>query len=177
MIKKSAIALACAASLFTAASTAQASTYIGGSFSVLNYEEPLLDDVTVAALNVRAGVNFNDYLSGEFRLGYGTKGDRISVMGAGVDFDLDSYFGAYVRAGFGSSMAVNPYAVVGYNRIRVSAAVSGTKLSVKDHNFGYGVGFDVPLADDMVFNVEYMELHDENNFNLGGISVGVVKNF
>lgn len=156
-----------------AASLASADVYVGGSYSILDFEEEGIPDLDFGALNLRGGVEFNDYISAELRYGFGVKDDSVGV----VDFELERSFGLYLRGGAEVANGVKPYAMIGYTDLEISASGPGGSADESSSDLGFGIGVDIDVAKDLVFNLEYANFYNKDDTEVSGFSLGFVAKF
>ncbi|MBC6428061.1 MAG: porin family protein [Cellvibrionales bacterium] len=127
------------------------------------------------------GVKFNKHFSGEVRAAFGVGDDQ------GVE--LDTFFGAYVRAGVPITERFSLYALAGYTRSESGAVdldaftvtVEGVDVdsvevegvdSASETDISFGVGTDYKFTDRFGLNVEYTNYLDKGSAELSGFSVG-----
>lgn len=159
--------------------------YAGGSVSWLDtsvgVNEGALnlvsDDASLMAVYGRAGMFFNPNLSGELRLGLGVNEKTVDLGGQDVDVEINNFYGAYLRGGLPVNETFYPYAVFGYTRGDADLTVAGDRYSGSTSGLSYGVGSDFTFNDVITLNIEYLILLDEDEAELGGISVGLSKTF
>ena len=94
----------------------------------------------------------------------------------GVDVELDSVVGAYVRVG-GDFEGVLPYLLLGFARTEVTASAGGLSASDDESDFSYGIGLDVGSAENLSFNIEYMNYYDDSDGDITAIGVGITSSF
>ena len=131
------------------------------------------DIVDLNALGVKAGYNFNENFAIEGRALIGIGDDSFG----GIDFELDSLFGGYLRAGVPVSEGFYPYAVAGYARTDVSGSAGGASASADDSDFSYGVGVNVDITETLDLNLEYMNYYDDDDSDITAFSLGVEGRF
>lgn len=155
-------------------SQAMAEHYVGGNLSALQVEEDWSgENANLVALYGRLGTEFNQYFSGELRLGTGIDDDKIN----GVTVELNHFYGAYVRGTLPVTNAFYPYVVVGVTRAELEAKVPGTAVSDSGSDVSFGVGTDIRLTSNTDLNLEYMNYYDKDNLSVDGISVGLTYRF
>jgi opacity protein-like surface antigen len=149
----------------------------GGAFELS--DEDISDDASLLALTGRLGTNFNEYFSGEVRLGFGVGDDSVSVPLLGnVDIELDSMYGAYLRSGLPVSDSLFLYGVLGYTRSEITVSVPGFGSgSDSESDLSYGVGIDIDLSRNYLLNIEYMNYLDKGAVEITGFTVGFAKRF
>ncbi len=178
MYKRMAFATLFLSSVFC--STAQAEDgYYGGNFSFLKYsEQGVSDDASLTAIYGRLGTSFNENFSGELRVGLGMGDDSVEFDGLDVGVELDSMYGAYVRAGAPVSESFFPYIVFGYTRGEITASVSGFgSASASESDVSFGLGSDISVSQRVSINLEYMNYLDKEGGEISGFSLGVAGKF
>lgn len=159
-------------------SLAHADFYVGGQFASLKVEEDAdvgepAFDYSFTALVGRFGTSFNDYLSLEARLGFGISGDTIE----GVDIDLKTMGGAYLRAGLPLESNLYPYVLLGMTEIEVEASISGRSASDSENDMSIGLGADYYFSEKMGGNLEYVNYFDKDGTSVDSLSLGLIYKF
>lgn len=158
-----------AASIVSASCAASAAEmYAGGSVAVLD-----ADEVTLNAVYGRFGAFFNENISAEARLGLGVGDDSIGP----VNFELDNFYGAYVRGGIPAGEVFYPYAILGFTKGKTSYSGGGFDGSDSESDLSYGVGADFKVTDSLKINAEYVTYYDKDAAELTGFSAGVAFSF
>jgi hypothetical protein len=158
-----------AASIASASISASAAElYAGGNFAVLDAEE-----LTLNAIYGRFGALFNENLSAEARIGFGVGDDTWD----GEKYEIDNFYGAYVRGGIPVGEVFYPYAIVGYTKGKISSSGPFGSDSASESDFSFGVGADFKVTDTLKINAEYLSYLDKDEAELTGFSVGVSFSF
>lgn len=170
-----------AASIVSASCAASAAEmYAGGGIAVLDS-----DEVTFNAVYGRFGAFFNENISAEARLGLGVGDDTVD----GEKFELDNYYGVYVRGGIPATEIFYPYAILGFTKGKWSSSYSysevflGEEITISGSDSGsesdlsYGVGADFAVTENLKINAEYMSYMDKDAAELTGFTVGVAFSF
>jgi opacity protein-like surface antigen len=166
-----------AASIVSASCAASAAEmYAGGGVAVLD-----ADEVTYNAVYGRFGAFFNENISAEARLGLGVGDDTVD----GAKYELDNYYGVYVRGGIPATEIFYPYAILGFTKGKGSYSYSevifGEEFSESESNsesdLSYGVGADFAVTESLNINAEYMSYMDKDAGELNGFSVSVAFSF
>jgi opacity protein-like surface antigen len=125
----------------------------------------------VGALQFRIGtaMNTNGTLGGEFRAALGVGSDTDN----GVRYEMNRYFGAYLRAQFPNSMALRPYGMLGFTRAETT--INGSRERYNDISLGMGAEYS--LTQDMFLAVEYLRAVDRSTAEISNISVGLGARF
>jgi len=174
MFKKTIIATATLLSVVSHTTQADQSSYFGANFSTLNYsEEGFSDDASLTSVNGRLGTNFNENFSGEIRVGTGIGDGSIN----GINVELDSMYGAYIRGGIKAGESFFPYAVLGYTRGKISASFNRFSASASESDVSFGLGADFFVNEKFTINVEYMSYFDKDGAEIDGFSLGFVSSF
>ena len=158
---------------------AQAEGYYGGNLSFYDYNEVgLSDSASLTGIVGRLGTTFNENFSAEVRAGFGVGDDTVSAFGLNADVELDNMLGAYVRGGIPVSDSFYPYAVIGYTRIKLTASIPGFgSESESDSDLSFGLGADINITENVIFNIEYMNYFDKDGAEIDGYSIGVATKF
>lgn len=179
MFRKFMFSAVAASALCSPFALAQGDSYVGANLASLDYSEEWgAIQAEPLAGYVRLGAFINDYLSGELRLGTGLDDDSVVYQGVGVDVELKSLYGAYLRAGLPVSDVVYPYALIGYTRAEVRATVPGVVAvteSGSDVAFGLGVDFNFP--GNFSLNLEYTNYYDDDGVEIDAMSIGFATRF
>ena len=166
-----------AASIISASCAASAAEmYAGGGIAVLD-----ADDVTYNAVYGRFGAFFNENISAEARLGLGVGDDTVD----GAKYELDNYYGVYIRGGIPATEIFYPYAILGFTKGKASYSYSEVILgqefsasgSDSESDLSYGVGADFAVTENLKINAEYMSYMDKDAAELTGFTVGVAFSF
>ena len=150
------------------------SAFAGGSYYGFNYGfvdiglDGASDDAEVGVINARLGTFFNDYISGEIRAGFGVGDDSES----GIDVELDSLFGGYLRFGVPNDSVIYPYVLVGLSRVEVSGEGFGEEDSDADGGGSFGVGADISLGESAGVNIEYTSYFHQSEEQVSALSIG-----
>jgi len=170
MFKKTSILSSIVAASIASASisASAAELYAGGNFAVLDAEE-----LTLNAIYGRFGALFNENLSAEARIGFGVGDDTWG----GEKYEIDNFYGAYVRGGIPVGEVFYPYAIVGYTKGKISSSGPFGSDSASESDFSFGVGADFKVTDALKINAEYLSYLDKDEAELTGFSVGVSFSF
>lgn len=124
--------------------------YAGVQYAFLKYERDGFDNAEPTALNIRGGLEINDYFAFEARLGFGANGDKAN----GTDVEVDTLAGVYAKAGIMASAPISPYLIGGWTYVN---------LNEDDHDLSYGGGVEIRTNENLSVNLEYMDII--NNFD------------
>lgn len=146
------------------------------------------NQVTVSG---KAGIRFNDNVSGELRAGVGIGDDEIIGSQDGgrvpIQVELRAFYGAYMRVGKQVSSYMYPYAILGYTKLHERRGmtsldaksglsnidVEGTSMS----GVSYGAGVDINIREYLKLSVEYTSYFDKKTASMSGYSVEIYKRF
>lgn len=138
-------------------------------------------DFDLGVLYGRIGSQVDENISAEFRVGVGTSDDTIRGSGGEATLQLDKFFGAYFRGSLPLNDVVKPYVILGFTNIDVEVSYdtflgSGSE-SDSDTDVSYGVGIDFQLDNQLIMNVEYMKIYDDEEWDVSGLALGVAFRF
>ncbi len=166
-MKKKSVNFVLGAALYTVSTFAAAEGgYVGANLSFLDFSSSSGASADLVALSTRFGAEFNENLSGEFRVGFGVVDDTIN----GSTYELNTLFGIYIRGAAQISDTVKPYILLGASRGEVSS--NGYSFTESDMSFGAGVDFK--LSDRNSLNLEYMSLYDKDGSDITALALGFV---
>jgi len=179
MFRKLLLSSVAASVLWSPLALAQGNSYIGVNFASLDYSEEWgAIKAEPTAGYVRLGAFVNEYLSGELRLGTGLNDDSVTFEGVGVDVELKSLYGAYLRAGFPVSEVVYPYALLGYTRAEIRATVPGVVgITESGSDVAFGLGADINFPGSFSLNLEYTNYYDDDGVEIDAMSIGLAARF
>lgn len=125
----------------------------------------------INALQFRFGAGFNETatLAGEFRAGIGFSGETDK----GVRYDLDRYFGAYLRGQFPNRLPLRPYGLIGVTRTEVD--INRSSESYNDLSLGFGA--DYTINPDVFVSIEYLRAVNRSKAEVSNFSIGVGARF
>ncbi|MFQ3787531.1 porin family protein [Halomonas sp. A29] len=157
------------------------STYAGGQFSWLNYDESgISTDLEPTAAIGRFGHFIVDHFAIEARAGTGISDDTITIAGIDIEGELDHMFGVY---GVGylplGASPVSLYGLVGFTRAKatLSAPAFGISESDSDSGFSYGVGIQGHFTPHLSVNLEYTSYLDKSDYELTSLGLGLNYHF
>lgn len=160
--------------LLNSNAAAQTPWYGSVGLATLDYEEDFIPgEASVTAISGAVGMEFNPNLAGELRLGFGVNGDTLTFDdGVGqfdVDFDLDEFYGVYLRPQFESDNIL-VYGLLGYINVGVTANAGAGDVSDDDSDVSFGGGVGYVFNDAMSINLEYTafgtDVYDLNGFGI-----------
>ena len=153
-------------------------SYFGGGLAAVKYaEDGIDDDASMKAIYGRLGSHFNEYISGEVRLGLGVADGTVTESSIDVDVELTSYFGAYIRGSVPVTSGFAPYVIVGFTRAELEASAFGYSVDANETDTSYGLGADFDVGESLKLNIEYMNYIDKDGGELDGFSIGLLKSF
>lgn len=157
--------------------------YLGINAAALRYELPGDNkDLRPYIMHVRTGVEFNEYLGLEGRLGAGIKSDQRTRGGEHEKVQTEWLAGAFVKL----SMPVNqgmgrPYLLGGYTHAQQRITRDQPLLigSVRErrredlHGTSFGGGVDFLLGEAVAFNMEYVRYTDAGRGRIHSLALGL----
>jgi len=175
--------------LFSSA-TANAQGYIGGSFSLVSYEDSdvrntfevssdnrVKADADLGLLNFILGYRFNRWLSLETRAGVGIFDDEFLPS---VELSIDQQYGIYSKLLVTDDLEfISPYLMLGYtvSKVELEFTKPGVSFSETGKDISYGAGLDFELTQDFSFDLEFAQLIKTSTFEIFSINFGVTKKF
>lgn len=153
--------------------------YIGINLSAVDVSEQGFEDAEVGAIYGRLGKQYSPYLSAEFRLGFGLGNDRLvdPFLGADIEFQVQEFYGAYVRLGIPSGERFYPYLLVGYTQLGLEQTIRGITTDNKVDDISYGIGADWALRPHVQTSLELVRYADKQGSILTALSLGFAKAF
>jgi Outer membrane protein beta-barrel domain len=171
LITKSGLAIAfIAMSANISADSTHGKRYIGLNFGFYEQEfSGSSESASLTSIDGRMGGYINDNAAVEVRLGAGILGDEIGTR----DIDLNYQLGAYTRIGalFDN---IYPYVLAGFTRAEVG--LSNPNVDDSETDISYGLGIDMNVSN-LTVNLEYAQLVDNGNVELGGFALGFTSSF
>ena len=139
------------------------------------------EDFDVGALYGRIGSQINENFSAEFRVGIGVADDSVDFTGGEATLEIDKFFGGYVRGTLPLNEVIKPYVILGYTDIEVELEVdtivgSGSD-SDSDGDLSYGAGLDFHVDPNLILNLEYMNMYDDDDVEITALSFGIAAKF
>ncbi|MGB2247042.1 MAG: outer membrane beta-barrel protein [Alcanivorax sediminis] len=162
--------------------------YFGIHYSMLNQETDS-DDIEPGAFQTRFGVQVNPYVALEGRLGYGIDDDELSEGGYTVNIDPEWLVGAYVKLGLDRRQPVAPYVLFGHSTATAEVTTEFTTSTllgsvssreseeVTASDPSYGAGVDINLSENAALYAEWVQLDDDDDFDLTTINLGFISRF
>lgn len=153
-----------------AADSTHGKRYIGLNFGFYEQEFPASSEsASLTSIDGRMGGYINDNAAVEVRLGAGILGDEIGTS----DVDLNYQLGAYTRIGalFDN---IYPYVLAGFTRAEVG--LSNPNADYAETDISYGLGVDMNVSN-LTVNLEYAQLVDSGDVDLGGFALGFTSSF
>ena len=160
--------LVIAGATLMASNVAMADLYGGVGYTAAELEIGSTD-FDLGALYGRFGSQFNENISGEFRVGVGVADDDVR----GFNVEIDKYFGGYVRGSLPLNDGIMPYIIVGITDVDIDTDAG----SDSDDDLSYGIGLDFKIDNQLMLNVEYMSMYDDDDVEITGLSFGVAAKF
>jgi len=169
-VKMSLLACVVAMSTQAVANGTHGKRYVGVNFGFYEQEFPRSSEsASLTSVEGRLGGYVNDNAAVEVRLGAGILGDEIGSR----DVDLNYQLGAYTRIG---AMFDNiyPYLLVGFTRADIG--LSNPDVDDAETDISYGLGVDMNVSN-LTINLEYTQLVDNGEIDLGGFALGFTSSF
>lgn len=165
-----------------------ADTYAGVDFLIADYQESAMSDsVAPKAIEVKYGIQMDQNLGVEFRLGTGISNGKTSnllvnrpsgpIIVPNFEASLDLLLGAYGRAALPVTDNFQVYALAGVASIETTHIVPGINITNTDTNFSYGAGFAFKPNETTTISTEYMMLVDNNDLQITSLNLGFAMKF
>lgn len=152
------------------ASAVEQGFYLGGGYSELTLDtNNASSDADLDSLFVRGGIQLNEFLAAEARLGFGVGDDRIN----GVKAEIEDVYGVYLKAGLPTTVGLYPYALLGVTHAKIKLSAGGFSETESDSDIGYGIGVDYAFSHAVSAGLEYARLYDSGGEEIRGLSLGV----
>lgn len=161
-----------------AANAAKGDSYFLGSYSSQKLDFELVGlggfDVSPTGLDFAYGHYFHKNFAVEFRTGFALSEDDFF----GSEFEINSHSGVYGKLVLDMNEMFQPYAAIGYNRIKVKASFGGVSDSSSDSDLAYALGADILFNPKWGMNVEWNKMHageweEGLNIDLTAIKLGI----
>lgn len=171
---------AIAVAALTCGSQAMAEHYVGGNISAMKMDNG--DSFKMAGLYGRLGSEFNEFFSGEIRLGTGIEKDSAfivdekNVIHEGK-IEIDYFYGAYLRGTIPVTDYIYPYATLGFTNLQLEFKSPTLREQDSSSDISYGLGVDIRLSTNSDFNLEYMNYYDKDDIEIDGFSLGFTYRF
>lgn len=166
--------------VMSSVASAQTPWYGSVGLATLDYEEDFISgEASVTAISGALGVEFIPNLAGELRVGFGLNGDTLTFDDDGdlvdVDFDLDEFYGVYLRPQF-KNENFQVYGLLGYINVGVTANAGGGDVSDDDSDVTFGGGVGYVFNEVMSVNLEYTSFGAEY-YDLDGFGIRLEMEF
>ena len=162
------VALALSSMAFT-----DESSYISANVGRMNITGDPSLKVSPGMAYVRFGKQYNHYFSAEARLGAGLADDTDM----GITADIQNMYGVYGRLGTNVSDTIYPYLIVGYTQVTLETSFLGFSIEDKVDDVSYGVGVDIDINKNTLFNVEYISYLKKHGAESVGLAIGLTRKF
>ena len=187
-MKKTAVALAFASAVITAAPLAVSAQTVGQFYGEAGYSKLSVDvDIPGApefkpdALKLSLGYVPVPNLAVEGVFATGLSGSSKTIDGVTVEVDLEETFGVYLRPFVDLNDKVQIYGRLGFisAKAKASASVPGLSVSAtdRDEDFSYGIGAAFSLTKTMALTVDYNQFFDKDGVDVSGYGIGLRFNF
>ena len=169
-----------------------ADTYAGVEFLMADYQESgMSDSLSPKAIAVKYGIQADQNLGVEFRLGTGInegKGSNMtidtglgSVVASDVTVNLDLLLGIYGKATLPMTDVLQVYGIAGITSVETTAdvTIAGFKGSANSTGteFSYGAGFAFKPNDKTTLTTEYMMMVDNGDVQITSLNLGFAMKF
>lgn len=161
MVKKTLATLAGAALLM--GSTAVAAD--NGWYAEGHYLSVGDSDIDIGGIGLALGNNVHENFAVEFVVGTGVGDDSY----AGVEYELDSYYGIVLKPNMDLGDRANIFLNLGYLDLDVSGSTSVASATASVDEFMWGIGAQVDFTEQMYGSVSFIDIDDTDGFK---ISVG-----
>ena len=126
-------------------------------------------DISAVQFRFGAALNAETTLAAEFRVGMGFGREN----NAGIRYELDRYFGAYLRGQFPARLPFRPYGLIGVSRVETTQNGSGDNYN----DLSLGLGADYSINQDVFLSIEYLRAADRSEAEVSNFSLGVGARF
>jgi len=126
-------------------------------------------DVNAVQFRFGAALNAETTLAAEFRIGMGFGRENDG----GVRYEVDRYFGAYLRGQFPARLPFRPYGLIGASRIETTQNGGGENYN----DLSLGLGADYSINQDIFLSVEYLRAADRSEAEVSNFSLGIGARF
>ena len=100
-----------------------------------------------------------------------------SVFAQEFEFEVQEFYGAYVRVGAPAGDRFYPYLLLGYTQIAVEQTTLGVTTENKVDDISYGLGADWALMPHVHSSLELVRYADKQGSTLTALSLGFAKSF
>ena len=173
--------------LSAVASAQEQDGYFGGNFSIINYEEDFLSNLSLdgdsklslKAINGILGYSFTPNLSAEARIGFGAGKDSFTDGSFTYVTSIDTLVGAYLKAQLDTGSGINPYLILGFTEVLLEVEITelGFSATDDDSDTSFGVGILGKINDGSQWSLEYMNYYDKEGVEITGINLGALAKF
>lgn len=144
--------------------------YLGGGYAPLTLDSnDVSSNAHLDALFVRGGVQFNENLAAEVRIGTGIQDDRVD----GTKVELEDMYGIYLKAGLPTTVGLYPYALLGATHAKIKLSNNGLHSSTSDSDISYGLGIEYEINYAATAGLEWANLYDKNGDTITGVTLGL----
>ncbi|MBZ2188012.1 porin family protein [Alcanivorax sp. JB21] len=157
--------------------------YLGINAAALRYELPNdTKDLRPYAVHVRTGIEFNEFLGLEGRLGTGISSDRRSRNGVREKVQTEWLAAAFVKLSIPVNQGMGrPYLLGGHTHTQQRITRDQPLLigSVRErrredlHGLSFGGGADFMLSEAVALNMEYVRYTDGGRSRIHSLALGL----
>jgi opacity protein-like surface antigen len=155
--------------------------YVGGGISMMDMSINPSDSTSEDGFNLiygRFGKQFNDYISGEIRLGYASGTAEFMDGDTDIAIDVDRLGGVFFKFQAPVTDKFYPYFLFGYSRVEVEVSSEGSSSEESQEGMGYALGADYYLSDSISVSFEFTDYQDDNEgVRFNGFSLSLNKSF
>lgn len=150
--------------------------YVGVAGSRLKYRDRDNQDYSLTGYEVKVGARTNDYFGLEFRLGKSDEALADDSLVSGSRVEVDHMISVLARPSFGISDTIRLHAVFGYSSIKrtISDQTDLSQSSSREKaGLSFGIGLQWQWQPSLSVSLDYLNLYDEDDESLQGISLGI----
>jgi opacity protein-like surface antigen len=175
---KSLAVAACAALSLAAVTPAHAQQarpgpYGGINFSQIGYDQSGASAASLTSFGGVLGTVLGPHFAVEVRAGIGLNDDQITVGPTTAMFDLNSYFGGYLKGILPLAPRFGIYGLAGATIGKFTGNSGATYLTRWESDFSYGAGVEFGLAPTTSLGIEWLRMFEGSGYNLDAVSVGL----
>lgn len=168
MITKRILAAVVAAGVSSFAN-AEMAPYFGVQYGFLDFDRGAVDGAALDAFTVRGGLDINELIAAEARVGLGLSDDTRR----GIKAEMNYHYGVYAVINLPTGSHIDPYLLGGYSY--VDSTVNRNDYS--DDGLAYGAGLKWFMNDQSALTLEYLKVADNDYTKQNLISLGILYHF
>ena len=164
-MKKIAVAILLAGSVFAPAALAQSDLYVSGGYSALDG-----DGATLNAVTIRGGMSFNELIGAEFETSFGLGAEDFDGL-AGAEIELESQFAGYLVGRYPVAPQFDVLGRIGYSTTEFQVSNGGVSSDADVDGFALGLGGEYMITQQFGIRGDYTRIEaDDDQFD-GGVNV------